>query len=676
MLSIIFFVSITFSFYTKQTYAVTPDGYTLYEVDTYAKLKSAITDSSNVKKYILLTADIIYGFPNGATVNSGGTSANKTVEPLYFSSDTIIDGSGLSGNEKRSLLFGYTGTDGYYAYASPLRTITPSINVTYKNLKFGNSTYKNSTNAGILYPYTEQGTNLNITLNIVNVDYDISGTNGSPFNSYYADGNTIHFSGTNNFTMLNTSSGSYFSTGYKNIIFDDSSITNIKVASGATESVFAGEQGVGALNVELGANSYVSLINGKNSLLTSSSTNITIGTNSNFEYNLVPGGGNASYSYLNTNSSSTTNISVANNSKASFESTKSNMLSWGLNGTTSLNVTSPKSVLFSKNSTNTNSTLFTGNSLIVNRLDNIREYDYQSSMLRLGESKTTDYTLFKSGDSKTISSSSTTGKSVWIYEPQIKTEELLTSSSVAADQSDLNISEPYSTEDYDIFQTNYKVSADSLNTGGSMTSEGSQSSVENATEDKLIADVSLTDNFTYTVNNLLAQTYYVYGQINVNKTYTSSAVGDFSTTSTSKWVEVSQVIEKGIFVEFPKNIDFKSKIIGDYQSESYKIVNHSNTPVTVSVSTLTEIQSSFSLVNKIEKDSKHASTLNLNINSPSNPAISLINLNDIDTNIAISLSSYTDSTKNFASFYLSGNYSGPLDGEQNGSYSLTFSIQD
>lgn len=209
-----------------------------------------------------------------------------------------------------------------------------------------------------------------------------------------------------------------------------------------------------------------------------------------------------------------------------------------------------------------------------------------------------------------------------------------------------------------------------------MTSEGSQSSVENATEDKLIADVSLTDNFTYTVNNLLAQTYYVYGQISGNKTYTSSAVGDFSTTSTSKWVEVSQVIEKGIFVEFPKNIDFKSKIIGDYQSDSYKIINHSNIPVTISVSALTEIQSSFSLVNKIEKDSNHESTLNLNINSPSNPVISSINLNEIDTNIAISLSSYIDSTKKFASFYLSGNYSGPLDGEKNGSYSLTFSIQD
>lgn len=643
-------------------------------MDTYAKLKSAITDSSSIKKYILLTADIVYGFPNGATVNSGGTS----VESLYFSSDTIIDGSGLSGNEKHSLLFGYTGTDGYYASTSPFRTITPSINVTYKNLKFGNSTYKNSTNGGILYPYTEQGTNLNITLDIVNVDYDISGTNGSPFNSYYADGNTLHFSGTNNFNIPNTSSGGYFSTGYKNIIFDDSSITNIKVASGATESVFAGEQGVGALNIELGTNSYVSLVNGKNSLITSNSTNITIGTDSNLEYNLVAGGGNAIYSYLNTVSSSTTNINVANDSKASFESTKSSMLSWGLNGTTSLNVTSPKSVLFSKNSTNTNWTLFTGNSLIVNRLDDIQEYDYQSSMLMLGESETTDYTLFKSGDSKTISPSNTTGKSVWIYEPQITIEEFLTSSSVAAGQSDLNISEPlyYSPEDYDISQTNYKVSAASLNTGDSMTSEGSQNSVENATEDKLIADVSLTDTFTYTVNNLLAQTYYVYGQISGNKNYTSSAVGDFSTTSTSKWVEVSQVIEKGIFVEFPKNIDFKSKNIGDYQSDSYKIINHSNTPVNVSVSTLTEIQSSFSLVNKIEKDSKHASTLNLNINSPSNPAISLINLNDIDTKIAISLSSYIDSTKNFASFYLSGNYSGPLDGEQNGSYSLTFSIQD
>lgn len=639
-------------------------------------MKSAITDSSSIKKYILLTADIVYGFPNGATISSGGTSARKTVEPLYFSSDTIIDGSGISGNEKHALLFGYTGTDGYYASTSPFRTTTPAINVTYSNLKFGNSTYRNSTNAGILYPYMYNNTKLNMNLNIVNVDYDISGTDGSPFNSYYSDGNTINFKGTNNFNIPNTSSGGNFSLGYRNINFDESSVTNINVASGTTESVFAGEQGNGALDIEMKNNSKVSINNGKNSLATSASLNLILGTNATFDYKLVTGGGSALISYLNTIPSSVTTMNAADNSEISFESTKNTMTSWGLNGTTILNVTSPKYILFSKNSDNANSTLFTGNSMSVNRLDNIQNYDYQSSTLMLGESSTTDYVALKVGDSVDISSSNTSGKTVWLYEPQISIDEFSTSSSVDASQSDLNIGESlsHSPSDFNINETKYKVSSNSLITDDNMDSENSQISVENVSDDELITNVSLTSSSNYTVNNLIANTYYVYGQITGTRSYSNNSVGDFTTRSTSKWVEVSQVIEKGIYVELPTEIDFNSTIIGDYRSKSYKIINHSNTPVEISVSNLSKIQSDFSLVNKIETDSQHAATLNLNISSPSNPTVSSINLNNIDTSFAISLTSYIDSSNNFASFYLSGNYSGPLDGEQHGSYSLTFSF--
>ncbi|MHC5375717.1 hypothetical protein ACYSNU_18310 [Enterococcus sp. LJL120] len=645
--------------------ATIPDGYTLYTVSNYSQFKAAMNAGTTTKKYILLNSDIVYGFSSGTAT----TSTTSTVESLYYTTDTIIDGSGSSGTSKYSLLFGYTGTTNAYSADSPLRILNSNLTVTFKNLSIGSSTYKNFTNGGLVYPYTNQGTSMNLNVVVNNVTFNISGFNGTPFNSYYADNNTITFQGNNTFTSSSTTSGAYFSSGFENLIFDSGSNTTISVAGSGTSEVFSGEQDTGTLNITLndGANLIVS--NGKTTLAKSNAFTLNVNDSASFTYNLVNGSGSTTAGGLNTSSSTT--INAGNNSIIDFESTKTSVTSWGLNGTTTLNTTSPKKVVFATNAATPNA-LFTNASMTINRKDSINTNNYQSSTLSAGATTTSDYVTYDVAGSSIVSSSNTAGKTAWVYEPIIAVTSVDVDSTVAMDQSDLNINGLTTTNSsITTSEVNSKI-ADHALVSEDLTTNTAQTAITNTTSNDLINE-SVTNSGTSIYSDLKAQTYYIYTQLRGLLSY-STAAGNFTTSSTSKWVENEYALPVGIFVEFPTEASFSSSMMGDYTSEHYSIINHSNTNVFVSVSAFKTLTTEFGIVPELADNSIHQTTLDLKLSAPLTENILSMDLTTVNTSSAIELSSYIENSTNVGTFYFVGDYSGPLDGIRNSTYTLSFNV--
>lgn len=658
------------TFIAKQVSAnETPTGYTRYDVSNYNEFKNAITASSGIKKYIVLNADITYGFSNGVST----TSHSSVVESIYFNSDTIIDGSDINGVPKYKLLFGYTSSDGYFATSSPFRTITPNISIEYRNVTIGDTSHSILTNAGLLYPYTDTGTPLNLNLSLQNASIYL--TNGTPFNSYYATNSTLTFKGTNTITSL---SGTDFSNGFKNVIFDKESHTLVNFEGAEDSTQFKGDidtsGSVGELNINVLSGAEVNMNNGNTNFLQSSKFNMILEEDSIFNYNQVQGKVNKSKAVINSNNNSTNIVTVGKSSTLNFSSTNPAMTSWVWSGlSNTINANAPKSIMFSKS--NSSGSILSGN-LNIKRTDSVKEYDYQASTLDPGKTTTSNYINYMIADSNTVSGNSTLGKTLWIYEPKVAITTLSTSSTVAAGQSDLNVGKmlSYTTSDAVLNQINYKISGKSLVMNDDITSQGSQNNITDVSDENLVAKATLTTDPNYTVNNLVAQTYYAYGQISCIKNYDNDAVGNFTTISTSKWVETPQVIERGIYVKFPDSVNFTSPNIGNYNSKVNTITNMSNVPITLKVASFTKTQSEFSIIDNVMSGSKHATTLNLNFYSPSMATPLIMSANNIDSNTTMYLSAYTDKSKNYVTFNFSGNYSGPLDGEKKGAYKLGFSV--
>ncbi|MBV7392545.1 hypothetical protein KUA55_18015 [Enterococcus sp. ALS3] len=677
--NLLFFLGLIFFFFLtanpiKSQAASPPNGYTLYTVSNYAQFKAAMNAPSTLKKYILLNNDIVYGFSNGATT----TSTTSAIDVLSYTSDTIIDGSGTSGTARYSLLFGYIGNTNAYSYDSPLRTITPNITVTFQNLNVGNSTCRNFTNGGLVYPYTNQGTNINLNVIVNNVTYNIQGFNGTPFNSFYADNSTITFKGTNTFTSSNTSSGAYFSSGFSNLNFDTDSSTIISVAGAGTSEVMSGNQDTGTLNITLNPRANVTVNNGKTTFIRSDNATLNVGDSAKLNYNLVNGSGSTTSGVLNSRGS--TVINATNNSTLNFSSSKSGVTSWGLTGSNTINANAPKEILFATSAT-TPSPLFTGSVMTVNRNDQINTCDYQSSTLEIGETIGTNYLKYKIGDSNSLSSENTASKTAWVYEPTASISSVTANSIVANRQSDLNINDIVLNDDNStIQQVSYKI-ADAPLVSDDITLDSSQKTISDKESESLIASNSSSSE-TFTINNLLAQMYYIYSQVLSIRNHNTVA-GNFTTETLSKWTENSSAVPEYKSMSIINNIDFhafRSKIskTDNLNPEDYQTINNGNTIRKLSLNSLTVNSGSASDVTLVDQltEGKN-SQLALSLVAQKNDSQDIVKWGPLLANKGstdnLSLAPYWQ-TDHSANLYVTGNFSGPYDVLKDVSYTLHFDI--
>lgn len=659
---------------TASAFAATsvPDGYHVYTIANYAQFKAALTDTTYTKKYLTLAADIIYGFANGATITVGGTA----IESLVFNSDTIIDGAGTYG-----MYFGYRGTDGYYNTSSPLRVDSSNLNITFRNLKFGNTTYPNSTRAGLVYPFRNNNNSVfasNLNLTLENIDYNISGTGGKAFNFYYGTGVSVTFKGTNNFVLSNTStSGAEFCSDAKNIYFDQGSETYIKTTSSTMSSVFMGENGGNDLNISLLEGAQLTIDNGKVALLESKNPTLNVGKDAVFNYNSITGGGSAvnGTSLINYTQNVTTKINADENAEMIFQNSKSGSSSWGLNGDYQVVATAPKRILLSSKSFS--SGLISNGTLTIQRKDTDATRNFESSTLANNATETSEIQKYNpSNTAFTYNTANTTGKVAVVYQPAVTVKTVSTNTAVAAGQSDLILGETltYTPSEGSIAQTSYKVSQNDLMADLVSTSDTAQNQVENATN--LVADQTLTNQSKLTVQNLLAGDYYIYTKI-IDQTALTADGRTFNVKTTSKWLPVTQNIPKGIFVVVPNNLAFDWKMMGNFTSKQYQVINKSNTKVAISVQSIAgQADNQFKIVDSLATDSAYETTLGLKLTAPLDSQSLSLNLNQFSPNQQITLAPYTDTTNNILNVAFSGKYSGPLDGVKVSNYQLSLAIAD
>lgn len=648
-----------------------PEGYHLYSITSYASFKSAMMDTTYKKKYLLLQTDIVYGYVNNA------------IDTLTFTADTIIDGGGSDGTHQYGMFFGYTLNDANFNTSTLLKVSTANLSITFRNLKFGSNAYPNSTTAGLVYPYTNGSSfaaNLNLT--IENVNYNVPGNGAVPFNGYYGTGSTITFKGSNSF--ISSSTGIYgreFASGFRWIVFDDASVNYIKVMSNPAgeDAVFRGESERGPLDVSLNQNAQVTIDNGKNDLFASTMATLTVGENAQFHYNTINGGGLRGTSYINSgirnvSDGGPTTMNIGKNAEVLFENNKSVSTAWSLKGNTTVNANEPKRILFSK--ANTGSSLFSGGTMTFNRKDSDTSKKGQLNTLATGATEAANTKLLTPNQSASYTETTTANQVTLLYQPTVKVESISATTHVAPKQSDLTLGETllYSPTDRTLQETSYKVAANDLVTDQDPNSDSSQAAIEAANNDSLKAAQSLPGQTPITVNQLVAQTYYLYTKIKDQISLTASG-RTFTVSTTSNWLADTQAVEPGIFVQLPVETAFSSPMTGAFKSTSYDVVNLGNTSVAISAAAFTDsANNQFKLVDQLTKLSNFEATLNLALSADYNEQKQLVSLTAIDTGKKIILQPFSE-TDSKGSFTFQGDYSGPLSGAKNSSYQLQFAIQ-
>ncbi|MGG5333123.1 hypothetical protein [Enterococcus sp. AZ163] len=656
---------------TTYSEVTVPEGYHLYAITNYASFKSAMADTTYKKKYLLLQTDIVYGY------------VNLAIDTLTFNADTIIDGGGTDGTHQYGMFFGYTSNDANFNTSTLLKVSSANLNITFRNLSFGSNAYPNSTTAGLVYPYTNGSSfaaNLNLT--IENVNYTISGNGAVPFNGYYGTGSTITFKGTNSF--ISSSTGNYgreFASGFRWIIFDAASTNYIKVMSNPNgeDAVFRGESEKGPIDVSLNQNAQVTIDNGKNDLFASSIATLNVGENAQFHYKTINGGGLRGTSYMNSgirnvSDGGPTTLNVGKNAEVLFENNKSVSTSWSLKGNTVVNADDPKRILFSKTNAGTN--LFTGGTMTFNRKDADAFRKGQINTLINGATEAANPKLLDINQSASYTENNTANQVTLLYQPTAKVASVSATTKVAPKQSDLILGESLipTPTDRTLQETTYKVATADLVADQNPNSESSQAAIEMASGNTLKANQSLTGQTQFTINQLVAQTYYLYTKIKDQITLTASG-RTFTVGTTSNWLSTTQTVEPGIFVQLPVQAAFTSPMTGAFKSTSYDAINLGNTPILVSATALTDsTNNQFKLVDQLTNNSSFEATLNLELAASYNAQKELVSLTNIDTRKGVTLQPFSE-TGSKGSFTLKGDYSGPLSGVKSSNYLLQFSIQ-
>lgn len=610
-----------------------------YLVTSFKELTDTLeeTVAAGQTQYIQLQNDIVY---------------DTTGIPII--QNTVIDGNG------NALL--YNGTR--YSVAH-FKSDADNINVTYKNVSFGNSTYPNSSWYGILYAGTKTGNQLTVE----NINYNIQ--NGSqPFWGGNNTGNTLTLKGKNTFHSSGTENGGEFVEGYRYVTFAENSDTTIyNDAPGATAVFYSSSQ-----TVTIEKNASVSIESSKAHLFYNSAT-LNVQEQGKFSYKTIYGTNDKSNTANLCTGTLTANFAA--DSIGHFTTDVNNFT--GTNPTFNLN--SPDYVVI--DSTSSSKRVLGDMKPIFKRQDS-DTFSYRIDYLS-GDKQQTYVPTVSTGSSYTITSSNI-GDGYSVAYAKLPTIDSLSASSATGPDISSITAQIDSTSPANLLSSEiqYKLATKQLYSG-ELASADAQNSIQNAgTAEgvKETANVPLPgtqppagESSKYLFTKLPAGSYYLYVQVNDQR------IAGY--TFESLWQETSAEVEPFVLTQFSSNaMSFNSPIPGQFGKqqnlENYTIRNAGNVPAKISLTSITRNSDSSEKLSLVEQFDTNNQELLLSLIAEkvgSGARITFGPLTDKDPlNLdTLQLDPFWE-TDAQANLYLAGDYSGPMIGPQNFSYRFSFAI--
>lgn len=610
-----------------------------YLVTSFQELTDTLkkTVAAGQTQYIQLQNDIIY---------------NTTGIPII--QNTVIDGNG------NALL--YNGTS--YSVAH-FKSNADNINVTYKNVSFGNSTYPNSSWYGILYAGTKTGNQLTVE----NINYNIQ--NGSqPFWGGNNTGNTLTLKGKNTFHSSGTENGGEFVEGYRYVTFAENSDTTIyNDAPGATAVFYSSSQ-----TVTIEKNASVAIESSKAHLFYNSAT-LNVQEQGKFSYKTIYGTNDKSNTANLCTGTLTANFAA--DSIGHFTTDVNNFT--GTNPTFNLN--SPDYVVIDSTSSS-KKVLGTMNPIFKRQDSDTSSYriDYLS-----GDKQQTYVPTVSTGSSYTIASSDI-GDGYSVAYAKLPTIDSLSASSATGPDISSITAQIDSTSPANLLSSEiqYKLATKQLYSGELASAEAQNSIQDAGTAEgvKETANVPLPgtqppagEASKYLFTKLPAGSYYLYVQVNDQR------IAGY--TFESLWQETSAEVEPFVLTQFSSNaMSFNSPIPGQFGKQqnldNYTIRNAGNVPAKISLTSITRNSDSSEKLSLVEQFDTNNQELLLSLIAEkvgSGARTTFGPLTDKDPlNLdTLQLDPFWE-TDAQANLYLAGDYSGPMIGPQNFSYRFSFAI--
>lgn len=610
-----------------------------YLVTTFQELTDVLAASvaAGQTQYIQLQNNIVY-------------NANY----IYIKQNTVIDGNGHA--------FLYSGTN--YDTAQ-LSAGASNINITYKNLSFGNSTYPNNSWYGILYAGGYTGNNLTVE----DVTYTMQ--NGSqPFWGNNGAGNTLTFKGKNNFYSSGRSYGGEFIEGYRNVTFAAGSDTTVyNDAPGATAIFYSTGQ-----TVTVEKNASLSIETSKPYLFYNSAT-LIVQEQGKFSYKNIYG----------TNSTSSVATLCVGTLTANFADDSIGHFTTDVNSFTGsnpvINLNSPDYVVF--DATSSSRQVLGSMNPIFKRADTdsaLYKIDYLTA-----SGQNTYVPKVNTGSSYTVTSGNIgNGYSVaYAKMPSIESMSAIpaTGPDISTIDAQIDSTSPANTLSSNV---QYKLAIKQLYSGD-LASDAAQSSIQNAgTADgvKDSADVTLpgtsppvgTDT-KHSFTKLPAGNYYLYAQANDQR------IAGY--TFNTLWQEAAADVAPFVLIQFSSgSMSFDSPIPGQFGKQqnldNYTMRNAGNVPTEASLTSITRNTDSSDKISLVDQFSTNKQELILSLiaeKADSGEQTKLGPLTDANPlNLStVQLNPFWD-TDAQAALYLAGDYSGPMIGPQKFSYRFSFAI--
>ncbi|GAX46504.1 hypothetical protein [Pseudolactococcus reticulitermitis] len=531
-----------------------------YQVSNISDLKSALkaNAASGNTLYIQLTADIAY------------TDSDLTIA---VSKNTVLDGA------NHYIL--YKAPSSWPSYdASHFVTAANNLNITFKNLKYGNATYPNSSYYGIL-----RVLNSNINFVLENIDYNtVKGS--QPFWGNSNPSNTLTFKGTNSFRTDGDVDGGEFVEGFTTLNFADDSKTTVYNDSTNSDAVFwCAKQ-----KVNIGKNATLEITTSKEYLFyNDDDVTINVQEKGQFTCKFIKGKNyTASKAELRSDGSwgnGTITMNFAKDSIGCFRTEKDAFTGTSRNYPT-INATSPNYILFE--ATPTNKSVISGITPKFVRKDT-DGYNYPIDYLTTSGQK--HFVTNVSGTQNVSASNIQNGYSL-VYARASQMTGLAATPKVGVDLSEIDAQvKKGASSSFSSGRVSYKLAKNKLYSGNDVTLGEAQNSIDKATSAEGVLEspvINITSDVskesTYVFQNLLAQTYYLYSKIGEQRASASGYIFD------SPWVEEVVAVQPLIAVTLPDSIDFTSSLAGEFGKsnnlQNYVAVNHGNVPVNVDLKTI------------------------------------------------------------------------------------------
>ncbi|MGX7352453.1 hypothetical protein RU97_GL001910 [Enterococcus canis] len=635
-----------------------------YLVATFAELQSAIdtinkkTDDSQSLYYIQLTADIEY--------------TNKTTT---LSKSTVINGikdlekDPADPDNHYSIL--YTTSSGY---TSRHFEATGAVNITLKNINYGNEEYPNGNYWGIMRMNTAGS-----SLTVENIQYEL--TNGAQ--PFYADtgGISLTYKGDNSFVSHSGTYGGEFVEGFNIVDFSSGSKTFVDNDTSLGDVLFYGrfdDSNKNQMVVTIEKNASLKTRSSKNGLFWSGNPCVlNVEENGFFRYEKYKGDGGGSSNYINVNNNKIT-FNLSKNSRTELVSSSTAI---DLKSMTDFNCDQPDYILIQQ--TDNRNVVASGKATFY-RTDQDLGTSY--SVNYLDSANTTNVFQGNILTSAEISNTSPANARSIIYEQDLFLSGVEGEPSTSNSESKIDVDiTDYTPNDRTLSSVDYMLTKNQLyDVSNPITDSISQSAIDEKfqLEDASINKISVnpdenTPETNATFNNIEGGIYHLYAKV------TGNAIGGIS--SSSLWVETTVNLTKVINTNIPVNMIFKSPTTEFGKAENvdeYEFINNSNIPIEVDlteVAPTAESDSDVSLATTLSPTDTYKLLLNLATNytdETNNPLVwgPLTEGPIPEDSKVMLLEPFWETDKNQAEVYLTGNYSGPVSEVKNVAYNFTFTI--